>query len=158
MEDTVTRLVEPVAQERGMELVDVEFHPAGRRSVLRLTMDREGGIGLDELAEASREVGDLLDAHDAVPGIYTLECSSPGINRPLRKAADFARFIGKPVRVKTHAPIDGVRVFVGRLAAADPETIEVEDASRGRVVVPIADVERANYEHDFAEGRRSKRS
>ena len=60
--------------------------------------------------------------------------------------------------MKTHAPIDGARVFVGRLAAADPETIEVEDASRGRVVVPIADVERANYEHDFAEGRRSKRS
>lgn len=158
VEDNVTRLVEPLAQARGLELVDVEFRPAGRRSVLRVTLDREGGIGLDDLAEASREMSDLLDVHDAVPGIYTLECSSPGVNRPLRRAEDFARFVGEAVRVRTIAPIEGTRLFVGRLVAADDDRIEIEDASRGRVVVPLADVDRANYEHDFAAGRRPRRA
>ena len=83
--EDVTRLVEPVARERGLDLVDVEFLPSGRRSVLRFTLDREGGIGLDDLAEASREMSDVLDAHDVVPGAYVLECSSPGVNRPDRK-------------------------------------------------------------------------
>jgi len=156
--EDVTRLVEPVARERGLELVDVEFLPSGRRSVLRLTLDRETGIGLDDRAEASREMSDVLDAHDVVPGAYVLECSSPGVNRPLRRAEDFARFVGKAVRVRTHAPIDGKRTFLGVLVDATPERIEIEDASRGRVVVALADVDRANYEHEFAAGARRRRA
>lgn len=158
VEDNVTRLVEPVAHGRGLELVEVEFRPAGRRSVLRITLDRDGGIGLDDLAEASREMSDVLDVHDAVPGAYSLECSSPGVNRPLRRPEDFARFVGMAVRVRTHAPIDGARTFLGKLVTAGADTIEIEDASRGRVVVPLADVDRANYEHDFAAGRRPRRA
>ena len=158
MEDNVTRLVEPVARERGLELVDVEFRPAGRRSVLRVTLDREGGVGLDDLAEASREMSDVLDVHDAVPGVYTLECSSPGVNRPLRRPEDFARFVGSNVRVRTLSPIGGARTFSGRLVAAEPDRIEIEDASRGRVSVSLAEVERANYEHEFATGRRPGRA
>ncbi|MFM7144278.1 MAG: ribosome maturation factor RimP [Alphaproteobacteria bacterium] len=158
MEDNVTRLVEPVARGRGLDLVDVEFLPAGRRSILRVTLDREGGVGLDDLAEASREMSDLLDVHDAVPGNYTLECSSPGVNRPLRRPEDFARFVGKPVRVRTTAPIGGARSFKGCLVDASTDRIEIEDASRGRVVIPLSDVERANYEYEFATGRRPGRA
>lgn len=156
--ETVEKLVEPVAQARGLDLVDVEFLPAGRRSILRLTVDREGGIGLDDLSELSREVSDLLDVHDCVPGEYTLECSSPGANRPLRRLSDFARFVGKPVRVRTHAPIGGARSFRGELAATGTDSIEIDDPAHGRVVVPIAEVERANYEHDFAADLRARRS
>jgi len=155
--ETVARLVEPIARERGLDLVDVEFRPLGRRSVLRLYLDREGGVSLDDLSSMSGEVGDVLDAHDAIPGAYTLECSSPGINRPLRKSADFARFIGKRVRVRTHSPIAGARNFIGRLEANSATDIEIDDVARGHVVLPLRDIERANYEHDFAAELRSRR-
>ena len=84
-------LAEPVALARGLELVDVQFRPEGGRTVLRLLVDRpEGGVTLDALSGLSRELGDLLDVHDAVPGRYHLECSSPGLNRPLlRETHDF---------------------------------------------------------------------
>jgi ribosome maturation factor RimP len=156
--EIVSELVEPVAMERGLELVDVEFQSSGRRSVLRVYLDRPGGIGLDELAAASREVGDVLDAHDAVPGQYTLECSSPGINRRLRTAEDFARFCGKPVRVRTSTPIAGSRNFSGLLVTASGDAIEIDDVSRGRLEVPLRSIERAHYEHDFAAELRNGRS
>ncbi|HZR81960.1 MAG TPA: ribosome maturation factor RimP [Candidatus Binatia bacterium] len=156
--EAVSTLVEPVAREHGLELIDVEFRPQGRRSVLRLVLDRDGGVGLDELSLVSREVSDLLDVHDVVPCAYVLECSSPGINRPLRKAEDFARFVGKAVRIRTHASIAGSRNFSGRLAASSDDAIEIEDASHGRVTVPLAEIERANYQHDFAEEFRARRS
>jgi ribosome maturation factor RimP len=156
--EAVSRLVEPVARDHGLELVGVEYRPQGRRSVLRLILDRDGGVGLDDLSQLSREVSDLLDAHDAVPGGYVLECSSPGINRPLRRPEDFARFVGKSVRVRTHLPIDGARSFLGRLVASSDEAIEIDDPSHGHVVLPLGDIERANYEHDFAEELRARRT
>lgn len=158
MPEEVARLVEPVARDRGLELLDVEFRPQGRHSVLRLTLDRAGGVSLDDLSQLSREVSDLLDVHDVVPGGYTLECSSPGVNRRLRTAQDFAGYVGKAVRVRTRAPIQGARSFSGRLAASSAEAIEIDDAGHGRVVVPLCDIERAHYEHDFAEELRAKRS
>ncbi|MBM4245139.1 MAG: ribosome maturation factor RimP [Deltaproteobacteria bacterium] len=156
--DIVMDLVEPIAVDRGLDLVDVEFQPHGRRSVLRLYLDRPGGIGLDDLAEVSREVSDVLDAHDVVPGQYTLECSSPGINRRLRKMQDFVRYCGKPVRVRTSTPIAGARTFAGLLVSADDDGIEIEDESRGRLSVPLRAIERANYEHDFRVELRDGRS
>jgi ribosome maturation factor RimP len=156
--DTVMDLVEPVAIERGLDLVDVEFQQHGRRSVLRLYLDREGGVSLDDLASVSREVSDVLDAHDVVPGQYTLECSSPGINRRLRKPDDFARFCGKSVRVRTSTPIAGSRNFAGLLVAASSEGIEIDDESHGRVEVPLRSIERAHYEHDFMAELRNRRS
>lgn len=156
--EIVMDLVEPVAIERGLDLVDVEYQPKGRHSVLRLYLDREGGVSLDDLAEVSREVSDVLDAHDAVPGQYTLECSSPGVNRRLRKPDDFTRFCGKPVRIRTSTPIAGSRNFTGLLVASTGEAIEIEDASRGRVEVPLRSIEHAHYEHDFQAELRSRRS
>jgi ribosome maturation factor RimP len=156
--DMVTDLVEPIAEERGLDLVDVEFQPKGRRSVLRLYLDREGGVGLDDLAAFSREVSSVLDAHDAVPGQYTLECSSPGINRRLRKPDDFERFCGKSVRVRTTTPIAGSRNFVGRLVSTSRDGIEIDDEAQGRLTVPFRSIERAHYEHDFSAELRGGRS
>jgi ribosome maturation factor RimP len=156
--EIVMELVEPVAVERGLELVDVEFQAHGKRSVLRLYIDRPGGVSLDDLAAVSREVSDVLDAHDAVPGRYTLECSSPGINRRLRKAEDFARFCGKPVRVRTSIPVAGSRNFAGLLVAASGDAIQIDDAVRGRLEVPLRSIERAHYEHDFVAELRNGRS
>jgi ribosome maturation factor RimP len=126
--------------------------------VLRLYLDRPGGVSLDDLAKVSREVSDVLDAHDVVPGQYTLECSSPGINRRLRKPEDFARFCGKPVRVRTSTPIAGSRNFAGVLVAASSEGIEIDDEVHGRLEVPLRSIERAHYEHDFQAELRNRRS
>jgi ribosome maturation factor RimP len=156
--DMVAELVDPIAEERGLELVDVEFQPHGRRSVLRLYLDRPGGVSLEDLAALSREVGDVLDAHDAVPGQYTLECSSPGVNRRLRKPEDFARYGGKTVRVRTTTPIAGSRNIVGRLVATSQSGIEIVDDVRGALHVPFRSIERAHYEHDFQADLRRGRS
>jgi ribosome maturation factor RimP len=156
--EKVRAMVEPVCLERGLELVDVEYRPAGRRSTLLLTLDRAGGIGLDDLASFSREVGDLLEVHDVVPGSYRLECSSPGINRPLKTPADFERYRGLRVRIATHEPIEGSRNFVGRLVATLESGIEIEDARHGRLALGYDAIRRASYEHDFEAELRGGRS
>jgi ribosome maturation factor RimP len=158
VQEAVATLAEPVAQAHGLELVDVEFLPSGRRSVLRVYLDGPEGVTLDELSSFSREFSDVLDVHDVVPGAYSLECSSPGVNRPLRKPQDFSRFIGKAVRVRTLTPIEGARTIAGRLAAVSEEAVEVEDARRGRLLVPFSAIDRANYEHDFSEAFHGNRA
>ncbi len=155
--NAVAGLVEPVAEAHGLELVEVQFAPAGDRSVLRLTLDRDGGVTVDDLARMSREVGDLLDANDAMPAGYTLECSSPGVNRPLNKPADFIRFCGKPVSLQTNTAIEGQRKFEGLLVAAGEDGIEIDDRSRGRLSVPYGQIAKARYEHDFARDLRGER-
>ena len=143
-------LAEPVEVTAGLELVDVQYRTEGGRVVLRLLIDRpSGGVTIDELARVSREVGHLLDAHEAVPGRYNLECSSPGLNRPLIKPEHFRRATGQRVYVRMRNPVEGRRQFRGVLFAADDAAATVDDAEAGRVALPIADVERANIEHDF---------
>ena len=147
----VWELAEPVALAAGLELVDVQFRPEAGRTVLRLLIDRpEGGVTLDELTRVSRELGDLLDVRDVVPGRYHLECSSPGLNRPLVRETHFRRAIGERVRVQTRAAINGRRRFHGVLAAVDDGAVTVDDPDAGRVVVPLDAIEKANIEYDFS--------
>jgi ribosome maturation factor RimP len=143
-------LAEPVVVTAGLELVDVQYRPEGGRAVLRLLIDRpEGRVTIDELARISRELGHLLDAHDAVPGRYHLECSSPGLNRPLIKPDHFRRAVGQRIYVRLRVPKDGRRQFRGLLAAASDDVATLDDADIGRVELALADVERANVEYDF---------
>jgi ribosome maturation factor RimP len=143
-------LAEPVVTTAGLELVDVQYRPEGGRAVLRLLIDRpNGGVTIDELARISRELGHLLDAHDAVPGRYHLECSSPGLNRPLIKPDHFRRAIGQRVFVRMRTPVSGRRQFHGTLAEVADAAAVVEDPAVGRVALPLDDVERANIEYDF---------
>jgi ribosome maturation factor RimP len=147
----VWELAEPVVTTAGLELVDVQYRPEGGRTVLRLLIDRPaGGVTIDELARMSREIGHLLDAHDAVPGRYHLECSSPGLNRPLVKPEHFQRAIGQRVYVRLRTPLEGRRQFRGLLAAAAENAVTVEDVDVGSRVLPLVDVERANIEYDFS--------
>jgi ribosome maturation factor RimP len=117
---------EPVLSSLGLELVDVEVVGSGRARTLRLTVDRDGGIDLDTLAEANGPVSAALDAVDAIPGPYTLELSSPGVERPLRRPSDFRRFAGTTISVKSHDPVDGARRHRGLLLEADDTGIAVE--------------------------------
>jgi ribosome maturation factor RimP len=144
-------LAEPVVTTAGLELVDVQYRPEGGRAVLRLLIDRPtGGVTIDELARISRELGHVLDAHDAVPGRYQLECSSPGVNRPLVRPEHFRRAVGQRVYVRLRTPLDGRRQFHGLLAAAADDVITIDDADVGRRELPLRDVERANVEYDFS--------
>lgn len=149
--EKVTRLVEPVLAGRGLELVDVEWRREARGAVLRLLVDRPGGAAdLDELSKLSRECSDVLDVEEAIPGSYTLEVSSPGINRPLRKPDHFSRFVNKRVRVRTVDPIDGQRNFLGRLSLVSETGILLDDDTGKEVSVPFSLIEKANYEHEFS--------
>src|SRR3972149_11857053 len=105
--ERVWEIAEPLVAHEGLEMVDVEFRRENRGMVLRLFLDRSGGISLDDLTRVSRQLGDVLDAHNAVPGSYTLEVSSPGINRRLRRPDHFRRYLGKKVRVRRVAPLEG---------------------------------------------------
>jgi ribosome maturation factor RimP len=115
--DRVHALVEPLLAAHDIEVVDVEQLGA----TLRVTVDRPGGIDLDAVSEATLVVSDALDRHDPVPGRYTLEVSSPGLERPLRTPAHFERFVGSDVAVKTKADVEGDRRVEGKLEAADDE-------------------------------------
>jgi len=146
----VWELAEPLVLGAGLELVDVQYRPEGGRLVLRLLIDRpEGGVTIDELARVSRELGDVLDGHDAVPGRYQLECSSPGINRPLLREPHFRRALGQRVCVRTHDPVRDRRVFHGTLEAVTADGVIVQDPAVGSVVLPFTVIEKANIEYDF---------
>jgi len=111
----VRALIEPVVVYAGMELIDVEYGREPSGVILRLIIDKPGGVTIDDCSGISRLAGDLLDAKDSVPGSYNLEVSSPGINRPLKRKDDFERFAGQKVLIKTSELIDGCRNFKGIL-------------------------------------------
>ena len=119
--DRVRELVEPLVTANGLELVDVEHGPG----LLRIYLDQGGGIDLATITRYSEQISDLLDLHDPVPGRYTLEVSSPGLERPLKTPAQFQRFVGTVVNVKTKSHVEGERRFSGELSAADEHTVTV---------------------------------
>jgi ribosome maturation factor RimP len=146
----IWELAEPVALAAGLELVDVQYRSESGRMILRLLLDRpEGGVTLEEITRASRELGDVLDAHDPIPGHYQLECSSPGLNRPLVREAHFARAVGKQVRVRTREPLNSRRQFRGRLDAVTVEGVTIVEQGDVSSFVPFAAIERANIEYEF---------
>jgi ribosome maturation factor RimP len=134
-----------------MEIVDIEFRHEGSRGgrVLRLYLDKEGGPNVDDLSRISRQLSELLDAEDAINGAYTLEVSSPGINRPLKKAAHFARFVGKRIRVRTRDLIDGRRSFLGILGQVVGDSVILTQEGK-RYQIPLSMIEKSNYEHDWS--------
>lgn len=127
----VWRIAEPLVENEGMEIVDVEFRREQSGLVLRLFVDRTDsrGVTLDDLSSVSRQLSDLLDVYDVVPGSYTLEVSSPGINRRLRRPEHFRRYVGKKVQVRTIQALQGRRSFAGTLEEVELERIRVRDAS-----------------------------
>lgn len=123
--ETVRQAVEPVVARLGLELVDIELVSAGRARTLRVTIDRDGGVDLDAIAGATEAVSPALDAIDPLPGTYTLEVSSPGVERSLRRPDEFRRFAGTAITLKTHEPVAGSRRLRGLLEAADDDGIEL---------------------------------
>ena len=154
---TIETLVSPILASLGMELVDLEFKREGRSWFLRLFVDKPGGVTLDDCAEVSREVSAILEVEDPIEAPYRLEVSSPGIDRPLKKPADFDRFAGQLVKIKTRKLLDpDVRghqrkTFVGELCGLDGTLVRLRQTDRrgGEISIPLAEIDRANLEPKF---------
>ena len=113
--ERVQQIAERVAASSGLELVEVEFRGGGKSRLLRIFIDKPGGVTHEDCAKLSREVSTILDVEDVVPGSYLLEVSSPGLDRKLSRPADFERFTGSRVKIMTREPVNGNRHFDGRL-------------------------------------------
>ena len=143
-------LVRPVVEGAGFELFDVSFGAAtGSRRTLRVTVDRDGGLDLDTIAQLSDKIARRLDLEGFGEDRYELEVSSPGIEHPLRKPAHYARAIGSRVRVKTDEPIDDARVHEGVLLVADPGSIEL-DVDGAQRAIPVAAIRSARTVADWS--------
>jgi ribosome maturation factor RimP len=147
LRDTLVALLQPVVEGLGYVLWELEYAPGRGNALLRLYVDSAGGITLDDCERVSRAVSEVLDAEDPVPGHYTLEVSSPGLERPLRTPAQFAAYVGEPVYVELDRAIEGRRRFKGRLAAASGDSIDVDVDGR-RYALPMGAIRRAQLAPD----------
>ena len=141
--ERVTAVARPLAEAEGLELVSVEYLREAAGWVIRVHLDKPGGIGLDDCQRVSQQLGDLLDVEDPTDHAYTLEVSSPGLERPLVSEADFARFAGRLVRLQTEAPVEGQRRFRGRLLGIAGGIVQLEVEGPRRVDIPHAAIQRA---------------
>ncbi|MCL2287223.1 MAG: ribosome maturation factor RimP [Firmicutes bacterium] len=129
MTETLETLLAPVAEAQGCELYDIEYVKEGSDRILRLYIDKEDGIDIDDCERVSRAVEVVLDEHDPIPGEYRLQVSSPGVERKLKKPAHFARFVGSKVEVRIYAPLDpvsGRKKFTGKLINFDDNVITIK--------------------------------
>ena len=152
--EKVRNIAAPLAAAEGLELVDVEFAGAGGHTTLRLYIDRQGGVSLDDCTSISRALSAALDVEDPIEGSYELEVSSPGLDRPLRTREHFQRFAGEKVRVKTYGPVQEAgsrKTFVGRLVGLEGEDVVV-DVDGALFRIPLTLVAKANIEPSFDGG------
>ena len=147
LRDTLAARLTPLVEGLGYELWELEYSPGRGNGFLRLYIDAEAGITLEDCERVSRAVSEVLDAEDPIPGQYTLEVSSPGLERPLRTPQQFARFVGETVFVETVQPQEGRRRFKGVLTAVGAAAIEVEVDGR-RWALPVAGIRKAHLAPD----------
>ncbi len=133
----------------GLELFDLTFHKVGRRQILRMFIDKEGGVTLDDCQGASREISTLLDVKDIVPGSYSLEVSSPGINRPIRNEQEFQKYEGSKIKVRLFTGISNQKTFIGINRGVGENMLRLEISPGQEIHIPFHEVARANLEIDF---------
>jgi ribosome maturation factor RimP len=153
----IETLILPILDDLGYELVDLQLQQDGKQLALRIFVDKPAGITLDDCVEVSREVSAILEVEDPIRSAYRLEVSSPGLDRPLKKATDFERFAGKKARLKSKNLIDpdqrGTtrKTFVGTLLGFEDDNVRLEltDKQGGVIAIPLADLDKANLEEEF---------
>ena len=141
-------LFEPVISGMGYDLIEIEHFPNPKHGVLRLYIDKEGGVLIDDCSAVSRQISALIDVEDPVRGQFNLEGSSPGLDRPLRRVEDFQRFTGSKVKLKTAVPLEGQRNFSGRLLEANDEVVVIETDSE-ELSLPMNVIEKARIVPEY---------
>jgi ribosome maturation factor RimP len=151
MLERIRGVAERVTSGRGYELADVEMKRERGGFLVRLFVDKDGGIGLDDLQSVSEEVSAILDAEDPVPTAYTLEVSSPGLDRPLKTEADYRRFVGRLARLSSYEPVEGRRHWLGRLTSFEDGVVGIAlQSEKGKVaLVPFAKISHGRLEVEF---------
>ena len=156
-EDTctvVTNIALPILDSMGIELVDIEFGRVGRDAVLRLFIDKDGGIMLDDCANVSRELSLILDVDDVIACNYSLEVSSPGLDRPLKKQSDYERFAGRLIKVRTYEPLpddkgNKRKTFIGKLDGLIDGIVKMTLTEGQTASIPLERVAKANLEFEL---------
>jgi ribosome maturation factor RimP len=142
-DSTLKALLQPVVEALGCELWGIELQSGGKRKLLRLYIDREEGIGVEDCERVSRQSSSVLDVEDAISGEYVLEVSSPGMDRPLYELGQYERYIGEDVSLKLRFPYDGRRNFKGRLVGVDGDEIVLVVADT-EYLFPVEGIDKAN--------------
>jgi len=146
--DRVRELAEPIITEQGLELVDIKIVHENRRWILRITIDKEGGVTLDDCTNVSKELGYILEIRDVVTHSFHLEVSSPGLERPLKTLKDFEKFLGRTVNIITSEPLDGQRYFRGTLHSVEDGTVHLDGEGK-RWSIAFRTIERAKSIFEF---------
>lgn len=156
IEERVQQIAERVAIDRGLELVHAEVAGPENKPIVRIFIDKPDGVTHQDCSEVSLHVGTILDVEDFIHASYTLEVSSPGLERGLYKRSDYERFAGRSTKIRTRRPINGQRNFRGKLLGMDGEEALLEDRTSGRVQIPLDAIAKANLEFDAQEELRRK--
>lgn len=151
IEELVREIAIRASSDNGLEFVHTEIAGGSKNLVIRIFIDKKGGVTHEDCALISRRIGDELDVQDSVALSYTLEVSSPGLERGLYSLEDFERFAGQPARVKIKNPIDGQKNFRGRITGIKGQNIIFDDKTNGSVSFPHIAVVKANLEIDLEE-------
>ena len=144
----VKEIIEPVIKGLGVALEDMELRKMGRRVFLRVIIDKEGGVTIDNCEQVSREIEAQLDVEDPIPYPYTLEVSSPGLDRPLKTPGDFKRFCGKTVRIVTSAPVENQTFFIGEIIEAGDAEVTLLLSKDKKINIQYKDMVRARLVYD----------
>lgn len=148
--DRIRRLIEKTVEGEGYELVEAEFKGAGNNSVLRIFIDTPAGISHHDCELVSEQVGTVLDVEDLIPSSYTLEVSSPGLERKLVKDSDYTRFQGRLARIQTRIPLNQQKVFRGRLQGLCNGKVQLELPKGNVLEIPLDVIQEARLEFDWA--------
>ena len=149
IQEETARIIAPVLEREAFELVDVEFKSESGRCVLRIMIDKPGGVRLDDCAAMSHRIEDVIEIEELIPRRYSLEVSSPGMDRVLKTEFDFQRFQESVARVMLHEPRDGRKNFKGRILQCGNGLLDLEDAEGVRHRLPISEIKRAKLETDL---------
>ena len=149
MTDKIKELIDPVLKEEGVELVELIYRREGNRQVLRLLVDRDGGITLEDCAGLNECIGQLLEESDTITERYTLEVHSPGIDRPFKVKRDYERALGRLVRVMLNEAVLDKKEYIGRLEQVLEDSIKVEVKKKGILDIPFSKIMRARQEVEF---------
>ncbi len=148
--DKIEALINPVIVDMGYELVGIEYVASGKHSILRIYIDSDNGIGVDDCEAVSRQISAILDVEDPITGQYNLEVSSPGIERPLFHVGHYQRFLGHDIKLRLVRPIDGQRKFNGAIGSVSETNNSIELVTElGPVMLDIELIEKANLVADF---------
>lgn len=147
--EKIREIVRTVVDSSGLMLDNIEYIPQGKRWILRIYIDKEGGVSLDDCQKVSVQVGSLLDAENTIPHAYLLEVSSPGLDRPLRRPDDYVKYTGRVIRLSTARSYNNKTTFTGRILSADTERIRIETTKDGILDILFSDIIKAKLEIEF---------